>query len=192
MFSRLARPSAAFKAKYGASPLHLLLLVLAGVVAGYAVLHWLHAPTPVRLLVWFAAAVIGHDLIAFPIYSGLDHLLVRAIAGGDPGPVIGRWRRAAINHVRAPTFASILLLIMWYPIILKRSDAVYYRASGQHQDRGLGNWLLVVAILFGASLVIYLGRLAYAAGRSRSDPSRSESPPAEPTTVQPEPGTSQP
>ena len=192
MFKRLARPAAAFKAKYGASPLHLLLIVLAGVVAGYAVLHWLHAPTPVRLLVWFAAAVIGHDLIAFPIYSGLDHLLVRAIAGGDPGPVISRWRRAAINHVRAPTIASVLLLIMWYPIILKRSDAVYYRASGQHQDRGLGNWLLVVAILYGASLLIYLGRLAYAAGRSRSASSPPGSPPPEPSPAQTAPGTNLP
>jgi hypothetical protein len=112
--------------------------------------------------VWFAAAVIGHDLIAFPIYTGLDRLLIRAIAGADPGPIIGRWRRAAINHLRAPALISLLLLLMWYPIILKRSDGAYFRASGQHQDHYLGNWLLVVAILFGASLVSYLARLLYA------------------------------
>ena len=62
---------------YGAHPAHLLLLLVAAAVAGWAVFHWLHAPTPVRLLVWFAAAVIGHDLIAFPIYTGLDRLLIR-------------------------------------------------------------------------------------------------------------------
>ena len=183
MFKRLARPAAAFKEKYGASPLHLLLLVLAGVVAGYAVLHWLQAPTPVRLLVWLAAAVIGHDLIAFPIYSGLDHLLVRLIAGIDPGPVISRWRRAAINHVRAPTIASILLLIMWYPIILKRSDGTYFRASGQHQDRGLANWLLVASILFAISLVVFLGRVTYAAVRSPGAAPSAEPPPS---TARPE------
>ena len=55
-------------------------------VAGYAVIQWLHAPTPVRLLVWFAAALIGHDLIAAPLYMGVDKLLIRAVAGADPGP----------------------------------------------------------------------------------------------------------
>jgi hypothetical protein len=188
----LLRPAASFKAKYGSNPLHLLLIVAMGALAGFAVLHWLHAPTPIRLLVWFAAAVVGHDLIAFPIYTGLDRLLIRAIAGSDPGPVIGKWRRAAINHLRAPALVSVLLLIMWYPIIFRRSDAVYFRASGQHENRYLGNWLLVVAILFGASLLIYLGRLAYAAGRSRISASPPENSLAESTTAQPEPGTNQP
>jgi hypothetical protein len=164
---RPSRPAAAFNAKYGSNPLHLLLIVAMGALAGFAVVHWLQAPAPIRLLVWFAAAVIGHDLIAFPIYAGLDRLLIRAIAGADPGPVIGRWRRAAINHLRAPSLVSVLLLLMWYPIILRRSDGAYFRASGQHQDRYLANWLLVVAILFGSSLVIYLGRLAYAAAAQR-------------------------
>ncbi len=186
------RPSASFKAKYGAGPFHLLLILAMGALAGFAVLHWLHAPTPVRLLVWFAAAVIAHDLIAFPIYTGLDKLMIRAIAGADPGPVISRWRRAAINHVRAPSLISILLLLMWYPLILKRSDGAYFRASGQHEDRYLGNWLLVVAVLFSASLVIYLGRLAYAVGRSRTAASLAENPPAESTAAPSGPGTSPP
>lgn len=160
------RPAAAFRATYGSHPFHLLLLLVAAAFAGYAVWHWLEAPTPVRLIVWFATAVVGHDLIAFPLYSGLNQLLMRLVVGKDPGPVISRWRRAAINHVRAPVIASILLLIMWYPIILKRSDAAYFRASGQHQDRGLANWLLVAGILFAASLVVFLGRLTYAAVRS--------------------------
>lgn len=184
------RPAASFNAKYGANPFHLLLIIAMGALAGFAVLHWLHAPTPVRLLVWFAAAVIVHDLIAFPIYTALDRLLIRAIAGRDPGSVISKWRRAAINHVRAPALVSILLLLMWYPIILRRSDGAYFRASGEHEDRYLGNWLLVVALLFGCSLLIYLGRLAYAAGRSRTAASPTENPPQEPTPAPPAPGTS--
>ena len=161
--TRLARPSATFKTKYGSDPFHLLLLLAAAAVAGYGVWHWLNAPTPIRLLVWFAAAVIGHDLIAFPVYTALDRLLIRLIAGADPGTVLTRFRRAAINHVRAPAFVSLLLLIMWYPIILKRSDGPYFAASGQHQDRGLTNWLLIVAILFAASLITFLARVAFAA-----------------------------
>jgi hypothetical protein len=160
-----------FRRQYGAHPAHLLLLVAAAAVAGWAVLQWLHAPTPVRLLVWFGAAVVGHDLIAFPIYSGLDRLLIRVIAGtsgSDAAATISRWRRAAINHIRFPVLLSGVLLLMWYPLIFKRSNGVYFAASGQHQSRYLGNYLLAVALLFGGSLLIFLLRLARAAGRSRS------------------------
>lgn len=163
-----------FRKAYGAHPAHLLLLIAAASIAGWAVLQWLHAPTPVRLLVWFGAAVLGHDVIAFPIYTGLDRLLVRVIAGksaSDAAATISRWRRAAINHIRFPVLLSGLLLLMWYPIIFKRSDGVYFAASGQHQSRYLGNYLLAVALLFGGSLLIFLLRLARAAGRSRNDAS---------------------
>ena len=181
-----------FRARYGGSPAHLLLLVAAAALAGFAVLHWLHAPTPVRLLVWFGAAVVGHDLIAFPIYAGLDRLLVRALAGTPGEAGISRWRRAAINHVRAPVLVSGLLLLMWYPLIFRRSDGAYFHASGQHQDRYLGNWLLAVALLFGASLVIFAGRLALAAGRSRSAAPPPRTSPRDSTEAPPAPGSNQP
>jgi hypothetical protein len=173
----------------------LLLLVLAAVVAGWAVLQWLHAPTPVRLLVWFGAAVIGHDLIAFPIYTTLDRLLVKVIAGAsasDAAVTISRWRRAAINHIRFPVLLSALLLLMWYPLIFKRSDGVYFAASGQHQSRYLGNYLLAVALLFGGSLLIFLLRLGLAARRSRTGSSPARTSPPETIEDPPEPGTSQP
>jgi hypothetical protein len=171
-----------FRQAYGAHPAHLLLLIAAAAVAGWAVLQWLHAPTPVRLLVWFGAAVIGHDLIAFPIYTGLDRLLIRVIAGtsaSDAAASISRWRRAAINHIRFPVLLSGLLLLMWYPLIFKQSEGVYFAASGQHQSPYLGNYLLAVAVLFGGSLLTFLLRLARAAGRSRNgaSPLRTSPPP---------------
>jgi hypothetical protein len=191
--TRLAgRSIALFKTRYGSNPAHLLLLLVAATVAGYAVVHWLQAPTPVRLLVWFAAALIGHDLILAPIYIGIDSLIVRAIAGADPGPVISRWRRAAINHVRFPLGLSVLLMIMWYPLIFKRSDGAYFRASGQHQDRYFGNWLLAVAGLFVGSLLIFLGRLALAAGQSRTGASPPRTSLVKTTEAAPGPGPNQP
>lgn len=78
------RGRAEFASRYGSNPAHLILLVLAAVVAAYAVIQWLHAPTPVRLLVWFGAALIGHDLIAAPLYMGVDKLLIRS-SRGRPG-----------------------------------------------------------------------------------------------------------
>ena len=137
-----------------------------------------------RLLVWFGAAVIGHDLIAFPLYTGLDRLLIRAIAGSPrPTPqrpsLAGGGRRSTTSASRC--CSARLLLLMWYPLIFKRSDGVYFAASGQHQSRYLGNCLLAVALLFGGSLLIFLLRLARAAGRSRtgaSPPRTSPTPPS--------------
>ncbi len=184
-----------FRKYYGAHPAHLLLLVIAAAVAGWAVLQWLKAPTPVRLLVWFAGAVIGHDLIAFPVYTALDRLLLRVIGGSsafDAAATISRWRRAAINHVRVPALLSSLLLLMWYPLVFKRSEAVYFAASGQHQSRFLGNYLLAVGLLFGGSLIVFTLRLALAAGRSRNDASPPRTSPPDSSGAPDEPASNPP
>ncbi len=148
---------------YGSHPLHLVLLLASFALAGYAVSRWIAAPTPVRLLIWFAGAVIGHDLVAFPLYTGVDRLLLRVVGGRLQDGRYTYWRRAAILHLRIPLLISTLLLIMWYPLVLARSDRTYFVASGGHQDRYLGNYLLVIAILFGGSLLLFILRLAYAA-----------------------------
>jgi hypothetical protein len=168
----------AFRRLYGGHPAHVLLLLASFAFAGYAVVRWLQAPTPVRLFVWFAAAVIGHDLVAFPVYTAIDRLLSRVILGADAASASAaslRWRRAALNHIRIPSMLSALLFVMWYPLILRRSQNVYFAASGAHQNRYLGNWLLAVGILFGGSLLIFLARLMRAKGRSRSDASPPQS-----------------
>ncbi len=164
-----------FRRLYGGHPAHLLLLLAAFGFAGYAVVRWLQAPTPIRLLVWFAAAVIGHDLVAFPVYTAIDRLLRRAVLGADPIGATARWRRAALNHLRIPALLSALLFAMWYPLILRRSQNAYFAASGSHQNRYFGNWLLAVGILFAGSLLIFLARLARARDRRRSDASPRKS-----------------
>jgi len=55
---------------YGSSPLHLLAMIGSFALAGYA------APSccrqPFGILVWFVAAVIGHDLLLMPLYTLAD------------------------------------------------------------------------------------------------------------------------
>ncbi len=64
---------------YGAHPLHLLALVVCFTLAGYAAyrlastLHWPF------VLAWFAGAVIGHDLVLFPLYALADRSLLRGL-----------------------------------------------------------------------------------------------------------------
>src|SRR5271165_5781533 len=52
------------------------------------------------IAVWFAVAVIGHDLILFPLYALADRLLI--------GP-----RPPAANYLRLPTLAGALLLMVF-------------------------------------------------------------------------------
>ena len=97
---------------YGANPLHLLALLASFAVAGYAVAHLVHESTFVRILLWFLAAVIGHDLILFPLYALADRSLRAALRAlwprrGTPArvpplqlpPGTGARRRAAVPGV---------------------------------------------------------------------------------------------
>ena len=57
---------------YGAHPLHLLALLAAFALAGYAVRAVIAAGQFRGFAVWFAVAIIGHDLLLFPLYSLAD------------------------------------------------------------------------------------------------------------------------
>lgn len=152
----------AFRARYGAGPLHLIALVVSFAVAGYAALMWTDSPQVVRLVVWFAGALIAHDLILYPLYALVDRGLVAAL------PV------RSINYVRVPALLSALLLLIWYPLILKRPEAQYRSATGLGLSPYLGRYLLVVAVLFGCSLLLYAARLVRAS-RHPAEPEVSRS-----------------
>ena len=73
---------------YGAHPLHLLALIAAFALAGYAVQAVVAAGQWRGFAIWFIAAVIGHDLLLFPLYSLADLSLRRLLprwAGGTRG-----------------------------------------------------------------------------------------------------------
>ena len=65
--------------RYGASPLHLVAHVAAFALAGWAILKIAGLGGAQRVLVWFAAAVILHDLVLLPAYTALDRVLQRLL-----------------------------------------------------------------------------------------------------------------
>ena len=71
----------------------------------------------------------------------------------------------AINHIRAPALISGLLLIIYLPLISRRSDGAYFALSGHHLTDYLRNWLLITAALFLGSGLIYALRLLRAQAR---------------------------
>ena len=54
------------------NPLHLLALLAAFALAGYAVRAVIAAGQFRGFAIWFAVAIIGHDLLLFPLYSLAD------------------------------------------------------------------------------------------------------------------------
>ncbi|HEX5401301.1 MAG TPA: hypothetical protein VFX16_03255 [Pseudonocardiaceae bacterium] len=137
---------------YGGHPLHLLLLLASFALTGYAVVHLIGAPSLARMVVWFLAAVIGHDLVLFPLYTAADHsitgLLRRRWHGRQPTVPV-------LNHVRVPALGTILLLLLFLPGIIRQGARTYLNATGQTQEPFLGRWLLLTAAMFTISALVY-------------------------------------
>lgn len=85
MAGRLRRWSGWVRRWYGANPLHLLALLAAFALAGYAVHAVLAAGQWAGFAEWFAVAIIGHDLLLFPLYSLADLSLRHLLPGGSHG-----------------------------------------------------------------------------------------------------------
>jgi len=130
---------------YGAGPLHLLCTLAALMLAGYAFTRIFAGAQAVNVVLWFAGAVVVHDLVAFWLYSGLDR-----VARG------GRVAGGAINYVRVPVVLSAVALVVFFPLILGLGR--YERATTLSQDVYLGRWLAISGALFAASALLYAVR----------------------------------
>jgi hypothetical protein len=140
---------------YGASPLHLLALLASFALAAYAVLRASSGPLPLRMAVWFVGAVVLHDLVLFPLYALADRtlgLVVRRRGRSEPG--------GGVNYVRVPALLSGLLLLMFFPLVFRKSEPSYGAASGLDQAPYLSHWLLLTALLFLGSAVVLAVRAA--------------------------------
>lgn len=155
-----------FARLYGSRPLHLLTLIAGFALLGYVVATvkpgalWNPHVWWQSIIVWFAAAIVAHDLVLFPVYALADGLLSRGVARLPPVRV------PVLNHIRVPALGAGLTLLVFLPGIIEQGGPTYTAATGQTQDPFLGRWLLLTAVLFGVSAAIYAIRLAMARGRS--------------------------
>jgi hypothetical protein len=152
----MRRALRAFRRRYGASPLHLLGHVAALAIAAFAFDRIFSGGDVKELVLWYVGFVILHDLIFVPSYTGLDRLFRSALARL---PASTRTGIPVINHVRAPALISGLLLIIYFPLISRLSDADYFALSGHHLVHYLRNWLLITAALFLGSGIVYALRV---------------------------------
>jgi hypothetical protein len=138
---------------YGAGPGHLAVVLLSFAVAAAAAAIVADDPLWPWMVVWFIAAVVGHDLILSPLAAGADRL-VQAVLARLPRP-----RVPVVNHIRVPALGAALTFLLFLPGIVRQGEPVVRGQSGLDQAPFLGRWLVLVAVLAGASALIYLLRL---------------------------------
>ncbi len=169
----MSRAIAAFRRHYGASPLHLLAFLASIAITGAAVKGWLDEPAiSIRyILIWFVGAIIAHDMIVLPLYSGLDRLALAISrrgahgAGHDGRRPLAPVRSPGWVYVRVPLILSAMLLLVFGAEILREGEATFRVASGHSQDVYLTRYLIVVAVLFLLSGLAYVRSSARASSR---------------------------
>ncbi|MFE7093092.1 hypothetical protein [Streptomyces erythrochromogenes] len=147
-------PVDAFRRRYGASPLHLLLVLASFALALYAGIRLLRGDA-VGVAIWFVGAALLHDLLLLPLYSLTDRAaqyLWRA--GATSG---GAVPRPSINYFRVPAFVAGILFLVWWPLILQQGGH-YTASTGLPADGFLARWFLITAGLFIASAAVLMVR----------------------------------
>jgi hypothetical protein len=142
-----------FRRWYGANPLHLLAMLGCIALYGYAAGRLLLVK-PVGVLIWFAGAVVGHDLILFPLYVLADRSVMTVFRHRPPKLPTVPW----INYLRVPAALSGMLLLIWFPLIF-RIPSHFPRTTDLSLNPYLGHWLAVTGVLFLLSAVAFALRL---------------------------------
>ena len=98
------------------------------------------AKASVGVATWLIAAVLVHDFVILPLYSGADRVIRHS------------------NYIRIPGAISLLMLVVFWGTIAGRGERAYHAVSGETYDGYATRWLLVTAALFATSGLLYLVR----------------------------------
>ena len=142
-----------FSRWYGANPLHLLTMLGCILLADYAAVGLLKVKT-VGVLIWFAGAVVGHDLVLLPLYVLADKSVMAVFRHRPPKLPTVPW----INYLRVPTALSGMLLLIWFPLIF-RIPIHFPRTTDLSLNPYLGHWIAITGVLFLLSAVAFALRL---------------------------------
>jgi hypothetical protein len=135
---------------YGAAPWHLLALLGCFLLTAYAASRLLDDPALLRIAIWFVGAAVVWDLLLGPAFGLADRALRAGTSKVRPAGV------RVLPYLRVPAALSSLLLLVFAPVILQRSDGVFTEKAGLSQEPFLERWLLITAVLFAASAALFL------------------------------------
>lgn len=145
---------------YGASPLHLLghlILLAASVLALSQMLQGR------SVWIWLLGAVVLHDVVFLPFYSGLDRVLQLGVRDRPARRV------PLVNYIRVPLAFSGLLLLVYLPAILGDNSAELERVSGRDAAPSAAYWAALTAGAFLVSGLAWLVRVSRTPSTSTSD-----------------------
>jgi hypothetical protein len=134
--------------RYGASGWHLMALLACFALTGYTVTRLLDDTSSLlQIVVWFVGAAVVWDLVLGPALALADRGLRNAVQrfGGVP----------ALNYLRFPVGLSLLLLVVFAPLVFQRAEQRYRAKTGLTEDPYLERWAAVTAALFAASALAY-------------------------------------
>lgn len=134
-----------FARAYGAGPAHLAGLVVSLALVVYGAARIFQHPHAEQVVEWFVLAIVAHDLVLLPLYTLLWRGASRVVGGVR--------RPALLPHVAAPALISLLLLIVWLPLILGKGQLT--PLSTLPLDGYLSRWLILSAGLFVGSGLLY-------------------------------------
>jgi hypothetical protein len=158
-----------FHAVYGEPWWHLAALLASFSLCGYAMVRLLAGDWR-GVTQWVVGAALIHDLVAVPLYGGADWLLHKAVHAGRPR---SPRRIAVVNHIRVPAFVSLLLLLVYWPLISKDSGAQLWAVTLLDPGAFRTRWLMITAVLFGLSGLHLTFRLWHVRlGRTAEHPER--------------------
>ncbi len=139
---------------YGRSPIHLLGVLFCYSLVTYAAVK-LFSNVSLWIALAFPAGIALHDFILFPAYRKANHFLTDyQVKREKQGKTSRRW----INHIRVPVVLSFLLLLCYFPIILRLVADQRPKNTGLSQDSYLYRWLIVTAVLAAGSALAYFLR----------------------------------
>ncbi len=164
----MATLAARLKRFYGSNPMHLLILVGAFALALYVVVLTAADSSWPVILLWFLGAVIGHDLVLFPLYALADRSLAAGLRAFRPRGATSP-RVSPLNYLRIPALTATLLLLLFFPGIIRQGKESYLAATGQTQQPFLSRWLLLTAGVFILSAMAYAVRLSLTARTATDD-----------------------
>ena len=142
-----------FRRWYGANPLHLLAMLGCVLLSDYAAVRLLHVK-PIGVAIWFVGAIVGHDLVLFPLYVLADRSVMAVFRHRPPKLPTVPW----INYLRVPTVLSVLLLLIWFPLIF-RIPSHFPRTTDLSLNPYLGHWVAITGVLYLLSAAAFALRL---------------------------------
>ncbi|WP_312858242.1 hypothetical protein [Pseudonocardia pini] len=106
-------------------------------------------PSILGMLIWFAGALLLHDLVLFPLYAAADRALT----------LLPTTRVPLVNHVRLPLMGAALTFLVFLPGIIRQGEPVVRGATGLDQEPFLARWLWLCAAMVGVSALVWVVRV---------------------------------